>query len=124
MNMKKLKERDGTCKGNLSIRCFSCDRIGHSSSKCIYASEDSYNEEDHINKVTKNIIYKEINCSSHVSDRHEALFITQDYGEMKNYESEEDSETEGEVGHVEELICALGEIKKLRRKKLLPKEKL
>jgi hypothetical protein len=44
--------------------------------------------------------------------------------EMMDSEEEENVETDGEVDLEEELMCALREIKKLRKKNLKQKEKL
>ena len=98
MGINSKRDLEHTKVSYLS-KYLSCDWIGHHASKFPYASDDSYNEEDHRNKeCKKKLYYKEVNCSFDESDgsyRDEVLFIIQDYSEIKNSKSEEDSKIEG-----------------------------
>ena len=37
--VQKLKKGTGKCKGKLPLKCFSCGKIGHFDSKCLYAKK-------------------------------------------------------------------------------------
>jgi hypothetical protein len=74
---------------------------------------------------------EESNESSFDSDREENIFmeiktnIDEDkWKEMMDLEDEDNNETYGEVDLEEEFICALREIKKLRKMNLKQKEQL
>jgi hypothetical protein len=128
--MRKLKIGTDKYKGMLPLKCFNCDGIGHFVSKCPYAKNKGSDEEEdpkkknknkkgdkrrNTNKFFKKIFYsKEDESSSDEdddsdSDSQRVHFMTVD-------DDEEDYEEEGEVDLREELISALEELGKERKK--------
>ena len=140
--MKKLKRVIGKYKCKLPLKCFECGRISHFASKCPYKgnpnSDDKNNyktnksfqrhkkENNGRTVKSKNFYSKEDNNSSNDdsdsdNDSEKVLFMAIDTKEITN--DHDESEEEGEVYLEVELISALEELHKERKKKrLLNKE--
>jgi hypothetical protein len=131
--VRKLKRGTNKYKGMLPLKCFNCDGIGHFSSKCPYAKNKGSDEEEDPKKKKKNqkgdkrrnknkffkksFYSKEDNSSSDEdddsdNDSERVLFMEVEDDE----EDSEYSEEEGEVDLREELISALEELGKERKK--------
>lgn len=132
--MRKLKKGSSKYKGKLSFKCFSCGMVEHFATKCPYAkSEDSnYEKKPKFNnkykgkenkslKFKKSLYSKEESCSSDVSDEEslskEILSMVIEEVHAENQEDEDHFDLEeGEIDFEEELISALSEMKRLRKK--------
>lgn len=133
--IRKLKKGSGKYKGKLPLKCFNYGKIGHFASKCPYPKqedsddEESYNPKQYNKGVTrykkksykknKNLYSKEDNCSSNESEDYETklLFMgIENTCESDHYEDEENLEEEVEVDLEGELISALEELRKNRKK--------
>ncbi|KAH9293136.1 hypothetical protein KI387_041660 [Taxus chinensis] len=131
--IRKLKKGSGKYKGKLPFKCFNCGKIGHFAAKCP-EKEDSDDEESkpkfkrefkqnkgkkRFGKQKKSLYSKgssrsseESGISDSDSDNEEILFMAI----KDDLERDEDMEEKGEVNLEEELICALGELKALKKK--------
>ena len=140
--VRKLKRGTSKHKGKLPFKCFECGKICHFASKCPYAKdqnsddENSYKKNKSYQKYKKgnngrsakrrNLYSKENNNSSDDdsdsdNDSEKVLFFAMDAKEVTI--DHDESEEEGEVNLEAELINALKELRKERKKnKLLEKE--
>ena len=124
--MNKLERGIGKYKGNLPLKCFKCGRIGLFSSKCTYTKQEE-NEENETSKFKmgkpgnkkKSYGKKKIVCSLEDSEdsdesedeENEVLFMGLD-----TQASNSDSDMEGEVDLRAEIVSALEELEKCRKK--------
>jgi hypothetical protein len=127
-----LKRGTGKYKGMLPLKCFNCGKIGHFANKCPYAKKSDSDEEEDPKKekkyqkgnkkgdkrkvFKKNLYSREDSSSSDEddesdSDSERVLFMA-----TENKKRTLESEEEGEVDLEEELISALTELKKERKK--------
>jgi hypothetical protein len=138
--MKKLKKGTGRYKGKFPLICFNCGKIGHFSSKCPYPKQEesdderTFKEQKKSQTKDKRKVYKkkktfyteENNNSSEESEEEEEsehLFMgieTQNNHTKNTFDiEEENSEVEGEVDLEAELISALDELRKYKKKNKL-----
>jgi hypothetical protein len=138
--VRKLKRGTDKYKGMLPLKCFNCGKIGHFANKCPYAKKSDSDEEEDPKKekkyqkgnkkgdkrkaFKKNLYSREDSSSSDEddesdSDSERVLFMAT---KTKKRTPESDEE-EGEVDLEEELISALTELKKERKKKNHSKKK-
>ena len=124
--INKLERGNGKYKGRLLLKCFNCGRIGHFSTKCTYTKQDE-NEEKETSKFkrgkpgnkkkpygNKKIVYTmEDSEDSYESEVEETkvLFMGLDTQAWNS-----DSDVEGEVDLRVELVSALEELEKCRKK--------
>jgi hypothetical protein len=137
--IKKLQKGSGKYKGKLPFKCFNCGRIRHFANKCPYPKkedsddEEAYNQKYHkrdksqykkkFYKKKKNLYSKEDNSSSDMSeDDEELLFMGMKNNDVDNNEA--NYEDEGEVNLEEELISALEELRKYKKKNKSLREQL
>ena len=140
--MRNLKRGIGKYKGKLPLKCFECGRIGHFSSKCPYAKNPNSDDENNCKKNKSFQNYKKGNNGRFAKRKHfyskedsnssdddsdsdndfeKVIFMAIDTKEATN--DHEGSKEEGEVDLEAELISALEELNKERKKnKLLKKE--
>ena len=125
--LKKLEKGTVKYKGNLPLKCFNYGRIGHISSKCTYPKQDDSDEREtskfkrgKIGNKKKSYEKKKIiytmedseDVDTHEDKETEILFMGVD-----SQASNSDSNVEGEVDLRVELVSALEEPKKCRKKK-------
>ena len=145
--MRKLHKGIGRYKGKLPLKCFNCGRVGHFVAKCLYPKqEDSDNEEEpnfkenkqkfkkgkggnkqRFNKKKKVFYTKDDSSSSEKNEDGESKIIFMGIKDQNfddnNSQDEENLEVERGVDLEEELICALNELRKFKRKNLQVHEK-
>jgi hypothetical protein len=133
--IKKLQKGFGKYKGKLPFKCFNCGRIRHFANKCPYPKqednddEEAHNQKDQYKKKfykkKKNFYSKEDIISSDMSEDEdsELLFMGMNT-QNNNIDNEENSESEGEVDLEEELISALEELRKYKKKNKLLRAQL
>jgi hypothetical protein len=138
--VRKLKRGTDKYKGMLPLKCFNCGKIGHFSTKCPYAKNSDSDEEEDPKKENKyqkgnkkgdkrkvfkkNLYSREESSSSDEdddsdSDSERVLFM-----EMETQKGTSESEEEGEVDLEAELISALTELKRERKKNKSLKEEM
>ena len=141
--MRKLKRGTGKYKGKLALKRFECGRIGHFASKCPYkGNPNSDDKNSHKTNISfqrhkkenngrtikrKNLYSKEDSSSSDDdsnsdNDSKKVLFMAIDTKEVSN--DHDESKEEGEVNLEVELISALKELHKERKKNRLLKKEL
>jgi hypothetical protein len=139
--IRKLKKGSGKYKWKLPFKCFNSRKVGHFSSKCPYPNQEESDDEETQNhkeytkrktrsknkfyKKKKNVYFKEDSSSSYMSedDKTELLFMGMESQNKVVDDNEENSEVE-EVDLEGELINALEELRKYKRKRKSLKEKL
>jgi hypothetical protein len=131
--VRKLKRGTDKYKGMLPLKCFNCGKIGHFASKCPYAKNSDSDEEEvpkkekkyqkgnkkgDKRKILKKSFYSREDSSSSDedddsdSDSERVLFM-----EMETQKGNDEYYEEGEVDLEAELISALSELKRERKKK-------
>jgi hypothetical protein len=127
--IRKLKKGTIKYKCMLPLICFNCGGIGHFSFKCPHKNKYSDEEEDYkreIREETKGNSSRKISTQRSTVP-HQARKIIDSDSDSKRalfMEVEDDSEEEGEVDLRAEIIIALEEIRKERKKNKSLKEEL
>jgi hypothetical protein len=135
--VRRLKKGTGKYKGKLPFKCFDCGKVGHFSTKFPYKRDSNFrknkyhyisdkNEEKRKNyKKKKNMYAHDEGSSSDEEDNNTKDVLFMAINELSDETSNhEDPDEEGEVNLEGELICALNELEKLRKKNESLKEQL
>ena len=136
--MRKLKRGTDKYKGKLPLKWFNCGKSSHFSSKCPYF-RSLYSDEEEVPKKEKR--YKKGDKKRNKIKFFKKSLYSREYSSSSNEDDDSDSdservlfmslendeeyyEEEGEVDLEVELISALSEIKRERKKKKSLKEEL
>jgi hypothetical protein len=139
--IRKLKKGFGKYKGKLPLKCSNYGKVGNFALKCPYPKQEEGDDEETQNhkeykkrktgnkkkfyKKKKNFYSKEDNSSSNMSEDDEtSLLFMGMKSQNKVVDDNENSKVEGEVGLEGELINALEELRKYKRKSKSLKEQL
>jgi len=128
--VRRLKKGTGRYKGKLPFKCFDCGRIWHLATKCPHKRDSKFkktkyhyisdiNEEKRNNYgKNKNWYANDAGNSSDEEDKNTEDVLFMAINELSNDETSkhEDPYEEGEVNLEGELIFALSELEKFRKK--------
>ena len=133
--IKKLEKCIGKYKGKLPLKWFNCGIIGHFATKCPYPKQEDSDDEENckhkknqksktiyknkFNKKKKNVYSMEDSEDEEINENEEIIFMG-----IETQTLDDELDVEGEVDLEAELISALEEIEKCRRRNKYLKEKL
>ena len=123
--IKKLERGTSKCQGNIPLKCFNCGSIGHFASKCPYPKQDDSDEREASKKFKRG----KTGNKKKFNEKQKILYTIEDSEDEDTSGDEEtkilfmgietqdgESDEEGEVDLESELISALEELEKCRKK--------